>query len=49
MVKEIKTIQLRYIDDIHAMLLEKKYRLGGRLKVNLSWEEFFLHLSEKMK
>ena len=49
MVEGIKTIQVKFVDNVFQMLYAKKMRLAERTKTSLSWEEFFLHLSTKCK
>lgn len=49
MVEGIKTIQVKFVDEIFNKLYAKKMRLAEKLNLSLSWEEFFLHLSTKCK
>lgn len=49
MVDGIKNISLSYAKNNFDMLYAKKVRLAQKLKLSLSWEEFFLHLAMKTK
>lgn len=45
----VKTINVSFNDDVFSSLLARKFNLAKQLKTSLSWEEFIMHLANKLK
>ena len=45
----VKTITMRFNDDIFQNLYAKKMRFAQKRKESISWEELLIHLIKKIK